>query len=329
MSGTTRYAYVFLVMRGDNYIPGVVCAAESIKLTGSKHDIVCMVTIDVSKDGRYILQNAVDHVIEVPYITRQMELYKNWIDDSYTKWNVLNLTNYSKTLFIDADMLILNNIDHLFYMAAPAATFSTPWASQFENGSNFSLEDYPEIHGETVKCTTIMKHLQTGGYTFIASVVLLEPNTEVLQDFCNEIKKIQPFGLNNFSTPDEQSLAWYYTIRGINWTHIHQQYNFIIHKLSWLTQPGGNITVPHVLHYFSSKKPWLRNEPVNKSIWSTDKLWWYYLSHWAYRTKLSLDIPRFNDIHQPIYILFKKIDNIYFPWLHAYVKKYPKLFKLN
>jgi hypothetical protein len=46
-----RFCYVLLVMKGDNYIPGALVTAYSLRLTGTKHDLVCMITDDVS--GRF------------------------------------------------------------------------------------------------------------------------------------------------------------------------------------------------------------------------------------------------------------------------------------
>ena len=334
----TKFAYVFLVMKGDSYIPGVICAAESIRISQSKLDIICMVTPDVSAGGREMLLTAVTRVVEVPYLSfnshpmktrRQMELYESWMADSYTKWNSLRLVEYEKIVFVDADILVLCNLDHLFELNAPAGTFSTPWAQEFEKQSVFNLNGYPSEHGATVPHTAIMKSLAHGGYTFIASVVMIAPNEDDFKSYCASVEQLQPFGFNNFSTPDEQSLAWFYANRGVDWTHIHQKYNFIVHKIKWILSQNGKLAIPQVLHYFSSKKPWLRNhdEAIVDSVWNTDKLWWYYFQHWARRTKKSLDIPRMQDAHVPIQIKWSAIDDTYFPWLKAYSNRFPRLFR--
>jgi hypothetical protein len=50
---TPRFAYVMLVMKGDNYIPGALVTAYSLRLTGTKHHLVCMITSDVSCEWRH------------------------------------------------------------------------------------------------------------------------------------------------------------------------------------------------------------------------------------------------------------------------------------
>ena len=50
----------------------------------------------------------------------QKEMYGPWIDVSFTKWHCLGLTQYDRICFVDADKIMLTNIDDIFQMAAPA-----------------------------------------------------------------------------------------------------------------------------------------------------------------------------------------------------------------
>lgn len=336
------YAYVFLVMKGDTYVPGVVCAAESIRKNGSLHDIVCMVTPDVSERARLTLQLSAT-VIEIPYMryeskpmmtARQMELYESWFSESYTKWYCLNFTQYKKILFIDADMLILQSLDHLFGLEAPAATFSTPWAREFDPESEFGLTDYPTEHGSTVSHENIGRALRSGGYTFIASLVLLEPSTEMYNRLVTIVESRALFDCVNYSTPDEQSLSLLYCDARRNWTFVHQKYNFIIHKLQWLTT-GDRCTVPHALHYFSTKKPWGNTYDFARSPWNTDRLWWYFM--WSkYQSLDSRGRELIDSFISPVNLSNRTIEDFvqknttlnarYFPWLSSLKVRYPQLF---
>ncbi len=340
-------AYVFLVMKGDDYIPGVLAAVQSIKMTGSKYPAVCMVTRDVSERGRHVLATVCDEVVVVPYLRyatkrmktdRQMELYGSWMNESYTKWNALKLTRYEKVLFVDADIIVIQNIDHLFDLEAPAATFSTPWAREFDASSTFSVDGYPDAHGSSVSSRNILYSLVTGGYTFIASVVLLEPSTQDYEELLSMLSENAPFGFNNYSTPDEQSLAYFYAVpeRRRQWTHIHQKYNFIIYKVDWLRTADNRVTVPHVLHYFSRTKPWLMARSFTRSPWNTDRLWWFVLYNWArsQSTVVRLDIPLFSELDRAelrdFIISETRLDREYFPWLLTLVeKKFPVLMNIG
>ena len=101
-----NYAYATLVMRGDSYVSGALIMGYSLKII-SNFDVICMVTNDVSKRSKNLLNKVFDHVIDVPYIRaksiypvvktkKQKDRYESWLSGSYTKWNILNLTNYKK-----------------------------------------------------------------------------------------------------------------------------------------------------------------------------------------------------------------------------------------
>ena len=164
-----RYAYVWLVMRGNAYIPGVLVSAYSIRLTATPHELVCLVTEDVTHAARQLLRRLFDDVIVVPYMSarvrqlrsaKQQQLYESWQPVSFTKWNCLSLTQYTKVLFLDADVIAMASIDHLFQLHAPAGTFSSPRATPF-------LED--QTYSESKSAVNIETEIQTDGTTTTAT----------------------------------------------------------------------------------------------------------------------------------------------------------------
>lgn len=349
-----KYAYVTLVMKGDAYTPGAIAMATSARLMGCTADLVCMVTSDVLTVD--LLKTAFDHVIKVDYLDykskemkqkKQEEIYKSWIASSYTKWQCLALCQYEKILFIDADTILVSNLDHLFELAAPAATFSSPWATNFKTKKFRDKEikegvhdeftiDYPVAHGARVDQKSIVDSF-SGGYAFIASLVLLKPDMQDLEALKKMISRMEPFGLNNYGTFDEQSLAWFYANdKKQDWTHIHQQYNFIIHKPEWLME-GTKCRAPKMLHYFKNTKPWQSDVLPQKSPWNTDRIWWYVFWHW-YKTAKP-DPQTLKKIIKPELVTFltqcsensfkiktTKLDKLYFPWINAVVRRiFPSL----
>jgi alpha-N-acetylglucosamine transferase len=345
-------AYVTLVMKGDSYVPGAIALAQSIRTAGTRHQLVCMITEDVKSADS--LATVYDSVVKIPYLeyktksmklTRQNEIYGHWLSVSYTKWNVMNLTTYEKVLFIDADTIVTQSMDHLFDLTAPAATFSSPWAKQFKSSkyrlkeltNNISEEfdiDYPRKHGSIIAPEVILKQF-SGGYTFIASLTLLKPSATDFSEYKKMLSELEPFGFDNYGTPDEQSLAWFYTSHiPKNWTHIHQIYNFIIHKPDWIKTSSGKSLVPVMLHYFNNLKPWHYTVEWTKTPWNTDHIWWYFMHLWAAQNpdhveriglkipddsikKLIAKPPKGSDafIMKPYGYLEKK----YFPWLPTLV----------
>ena len=87
-------AYVFVIFGGDRYVPGVLVAAYSLKMTGTTREIICMVTHDVSQEGIDLIKTYVDKVIKIDYITfkarmktkGQQEKYHN-IEQYFTKFS--------------------------------------------------------------------------------------------------------------------------------------------------------------------------------------------------------------------------------------------------
>jgi hypothetical protein len=350
----SKYAYVLLVMCGDAYTPGAIVMAESIRMTRKQEgasipppDIVCVCTPDVSERARAAIAT-VARVVSIDYVrydtkrmktSRQMELYGAWLSEAYTKWRCLELTEYQKVLFVDADLLVVNNIDHLFALQAPAGTFSTPWAREYSPESSFDLRGYPRDHGAVVPAKTIMDTIKRGnGYLAFASMLLLEPNRKAFQELCAMVEGMQPFGIDSWSTPDEQSIVLYYARQGVNWSMIHQKYNAIVYKINWLRQRQGReitITVPHVLHYFSSKKPWLMTSEFQSSEFNTDKVWWYVMRQWWLRERRDIksadgktNLPRWDEMKAAEKITLKrtKLDDEMFPWLGVLRRPFPALF---
>jgi hypothetical protein len=125
-----RYAYVFALFLGDNYVPGVLIMAHTLQRTGTKHDIVCMVTPDVSEKARQkiasmgVIVYPVEYIItnpvrDTPHTQSTMNRYPN-INKYHTKWNCLKLVHYDKVVLLDVDALVVRNMDGIFKINAPA-----------------------------------------------------------------------------------------------------------------------------------------------------------------------------------------------------------------
>jgi len=281
-------------MRGDSYITGAMVSAYSIRKTNTIAKLVCMVTKDVSNEGRNTLKKLFDEVIEVPYIMvkckslineRIQKIYEAWSCVSFTKWNMLSLTQYDKTIFIDADTIILSNMDELFELNAPAGTFSLPQAYPFlsNNKNNKSKKSkgkrgiynpYLGIkHGQVVTREKVMKGLTKKSFVAVGTTMLLKPNKEDYENYKKMLKEMEPFGFKEcYSMHDEQSIAYYYISHSPlrEWHMIHQKYNFNPWKRNWLKFG----VKPYIFH-FVGINPWeLRREKMHKEEWCDIVPWW-------------------------------------------------------
>ena len=127
-TGKCKYAYVTLVMLGDLYIAGAIVLAYSIRKSGSKVDLVVLVTPDVSLEGKNILGMYFTHIIEIDYVNvpnwrTKKQPHRKYLELVFTKFHLFDLIQYEKVLLIDADALVLKFPDHLFTLNTPAGCF--------------------------------------------------------------------------------------------------------------------------------------------------------------------------------------------------------------
>jgi len=267
-----KNAFVWLLMLGDEYLAGALVSAWSFRKKATVHDLVVMVTPDISQDARDILGKVFDVVVEVPYIEvkstpmrtqKQSDVYNSWISKSYTKWNVLSLVNYDKVCMIDADIVILTNIDDLFELEAPAAVFKSSYARLYDPYKN------PK-HGDKITPKQIWQGLTKSSFVATAYMILLPTSMEYYKGLIKMLQKSQPYGFPKcYYGHDEQSISHYLSCYKngpkLNWSAIDPVYGFNIGKYKMIKKGE----VPKIIHYINKPKPWLM-----KDSWSDLDVWW-------------------------------------------------------
>lgn len=305
-----KYAWVTLVMLGDAYIPGALVLASSLRKVKTIHDIAIMVTKDVSEQARDALSKVFDNIIEVEYIVKattyprtekQKKLY-SWVDKSLTKWNCLLFTKWTRVIFLDADIVILQNMDDLFKLNPPAGCFSSPWAYPYssENASsalgtgrkrgprNGIMNPYLEWyrhnnvknkkaldipHGTVLPAGLLLKSLTRPTFTVLGAIVLLRTG----EDKFKHLMKTAGVGDDSVvygsghklvaNTAEEAAIVEATTRKGISWTHIHQKYEAVPRKPDWTKKiPKDEIKA---FHYLGSH-PWT----MSRHEWPDLEEWW-------------------------------------------------------
>lgn len=269
---SSKNAFVWLLMLGDDYLAGALVSAWSFRKQSTKNDLVVMVTPDISQDTRDILGKVFDFIVEVPYIEakstpmrtqKQSKVYDTWISKSYTKWNALSLTSYEKVCLIDADVVTLYNIDELFDLRAPAAVFKSSYQKLFDPYRN-------PIHGQVIKPPQIWKGLTKPSFVATAYMIVLPTSLKHYNGLVGMLKETEIFGFKNcFYGHDEQAISHYFSCykKGprFSWTAIDPKYGFNIGKYHMLKKGE----VPYIIHYINHPKPW-----VMKDTWSDLDVWW-------------------------------------------------------
>ncbi|CAH8500429.1 unnamed protein product [Schistosoma bovis] len=123
----------------DEYCVGALVLAASLKQSETSKELTILVTPGLSSQMRQLLCSTYDNVIEVqPVIT------KGWsqpviggrteLIETFTKIQVWSLTQFTKVVFMDADTLVLQNVDELFDRSEFTAAPDPLWPDCFNSG---------------------------------------------------------------------------------------------------------------------------------------------------------------------------------------------------
>lgn len=123
----------------DSYSQGAKVVARSLRRHGTTRRIVVMVTPNISEQSRKTLENVFDEVITVDVKNSEDQLHLSMLGRpelgvTFTKIHCWNLTQYSKCVFLDADTLVLCNVDELFQRDELSAAPDPGWPDCFNSG---------------------------------------------------------------------------------------------------------------------------------------------------------------------------------------------------
>nr|ABF66656.1 galactinol synthase [Ammopiptanthus mongolicus]ABU41005.1 galactinol synthase [Ammopiptanthus mongolicus] len=114
--GRGRAFVTFLAGNGD-YVKGVVGLAKGLRKVKSVHPLVVAVLPDVPEEHRKILnsQGCIVREIEPVYPPENQTQYAMaYYVINYSKLRIWEFVEYSKMIYLDGDIQVFENIDHLF-----------------------------------------------------------------------------------------------------------------------------------------------------------------------------------------------------------------------
>ncbi|XP_028998752.1 glycogenin-2 isoform X1 [Betta splendens] len=135
---STAEAFVTLATT-DTYCMGAAVVARSLRRHGTTRSIVTMVTPNVSQQSRLSLESVFDEVIVVDVMDSEDRLHLSLLGRpelgiTFTKLHCWTLTQYSKCVFLDADTLVLCNVDELLDREELSAAPDPGWPDCFNSG---------------------------------------------------------------------------------------------------------------------------------------------------------------------------------------------------
>ena len=233
-----KEAFVTLICGGDAYVPGVEALGESLRATGTERARVVMVTEDVSPSARMLLEGQGWEIRPVDPIANpnvaQARLFRRF-GPVYTKLRVWTLTDLDKVVYMDADTLVLSNVDDLFDRPGLAAA------------PDFFLPDH-----------------------FNAGVLVVEPNQATFDRMMTALPVTHSYDggdqgfLNTFLGDWWESGAEHRLPAGYNFHNFI--YEFMLRNEPLWRAVGSQVKIVH----YTLHKPWLKAVPLAGGV----QMWW-------------------------------------------------------
>lgn len=300
-ASSPSFAYMTLVMCNDKYVGHALALATSLKQVGTRHPIYVMIAGDVSKKAVLALEKVFDETFHVDLLTlkcrdlptsRQRELYAPWIEHSFTKWQCMNTSMYrklapKKIIFLDADIVVLQNLDHLFEeVRTPCVSFSNWWSEKYQGPAGVReiySRDRDLKLGERISPTDLEYSLNFKNvvrkdprdFTFCLNAVtaVLTPSRCFYEMLLKVIRMHQTdgkrFGFSGvYSGFDEQMLALCFVLLKWNVYNLLPGYVWNAGCSKWV-EPSRRM----LIHYYGDQKPaWIPR--FGPHIWPDTQVFW-------------------------------------------------------
>jgi lipopolysaccharide biosynthesis glycosyltransferase len=190
----------------------------------------------------------------------------------WTKLRVWELETLTRAVLLDADMLLLKNMDELFELELPEKGVAACHSCKcnFHKKPKFPESWIPENCFYTqyeAAMGTADFGLTTPNDHFNAGLIVLQPNKKILEDLIGRIETLD--STRNLPFPEQNILNEYFECR---WRSLPYIYNAL--KLLSFSHPHmWDINDIKNLHYIL-KKPWEVNAGEDNDYETLNKLWW-------------------------------------------------------
>ncbi|XP_061371949.1 galactinol synthase 2-like [Gastrolobium bilobum] len=270
-SRSDRAFVTFLAGNGD-YVKGVVGLAKGLRKVKSMYPLVVAVLPDVPEEHRQILHSQgciVKDIVPVYPPENQTVFAHAYYVINYSKLRIWEFVEYSKMVYLDGDIQVFGNIDHLFdlpdnYFYAVMDCFcEKSWSHtpQFKIGYCQQCPDKVQWPSEFGPKPSLY---------FNAGMFVYEPSL----DTCNDLlKKVQVTEPTSFAEQD--FLNMYFRDK---YKPIPNVYNLVLAML-WRHPENVEFEKVQVAHYCAfGSKPWrftgkeenMDREDIKKLV----DMWW-------------------------------------------------------
>ncbi|XAR61880.1 Glucuronosyltransferase [Bertholletia excelsa] len=117
-----REAYVTILHSKETYVCGAITLAQSLLRTGTQRDLVLLLDKSISIPKHQALAAAGWKIRLIERIRNPRARPGAYNEYNYSKFRLWQLIEYDKIIFIDSDIIVLRNLDILFYLPQMSAT---------------------------------------------------------------------------------------------------------------------------------------------------------------------------------------------------------------
>lgn len=222
------------LLASDDYLDGVIVLKKCLLNTNCKHELVVCITNTLSHNTLQVLDSHMLKTIRVDKLECKNVPFKNKWRLTYTKLHLFGLTQFDKLVYIDADMVILENIDHLFDLPHMSAVSAGNWSS-----------------------------IKNEKYCLNSGLMVLIPNEKDYKCLLYVASENNKF-LNDQDIINSYFSNWY---KNEN-LHLDLKYNIFVNQIQYIkgkyhlngfNNDDKNLPAVAVLHYISPK-PWVTKD---------------------------------------------------------------------
>ena len=244
-------AYISILTTED-YLPGLLVLNASLKSVKSLYPLHVLLAPTISKKVTDILDNySISYSVLSQAINNptDIDIHHRWFS-TYYKLAVFDQIQYQKIVYIDADMLILRNIDELFECKHMSATNA----------------------GSMLPKKRDRRHLNLN-----SGLVVIEPSHLLFSDMMNKVGRIESLKSGGGEKPirgsDQDFINAYFS----KWPdqddlHLDHKYNIFHYHLDEYNKLFGYTIADSprpisVVHYASYLKPWnIKSDELEKLV---------------------------------------------------------------
>lgn len=229
-----NYAYV-TVLTNMKYLIGAQRLAKSLERVNSKFPLVILTNMELQ--GNLIEQmknfknvciqrfkqeiNPTNDII----VLNNSKGMQHWTA-SFAKLNIFNLTSYHKIIYLDSDMYITRNIDHLFASENMSAVIA---------GSKYpGNETWRDIN---------------------SGLLVIKPNHRIFNEL---LETLNSYTVNDVAVGDQDILNAYFKEWPItDALHLSEGYNIFFQYLDYyINNLNYSLDEIYVIHFIGAAKPW-------------------------------------------------------------------------